>query len=64
MKIFETDRVKILINISTFLENFQKAKSLLKRLKKDFTNASVKQKLNKINNLLKEINQKHKYSEK
>lgn len=63
VEIPETDRVKALIDIPTFLEKFQKAKPLLKRLEKDPTDASARRNFDKINNSLKELNQKHGYPE-
>ena len=60
----ETDRVKALIDVPTFLENFQKAQPLVERLNKDPTDASAKQEFDKINKSLKELNQKHGYPEK
>lgn len=61
--VFKSDKIKTLIDILIFFNKFHSAKPFCDILEKNSADTAAKQKLNKINNFLKNFNQNHNYSE-
>ncbi|KAI4135248.1 MAG: hypothetical protein LQ347_000834 [Umbilicaria vellea] len=59
----ESDKIKTFIDILIFLDKFQSAKPYHDLLEKNSADTAARQRMNKINNFLKNFNQKHDYSE-